>query len=341
MEICGSHPGLVLFKDIDAEAIKIYHLALKANGRGNDYRPDQDPMVPSSQFIMVSVFMGIWEAFLNIRGPLRLRFYVNTAIIEVNRSVALRPYPPTPSTSRRLTRAPRGELLCPWMVDPELDSGFVYDHEDFVDIQQSSFFDLNLEFDNSVEDYVNRILFQLSITTEERFSGHQWLIVHRPPTPPNPDNSLLTNILGAFCLLVASGSEEQNTKEYLMNMNKSNSLDNITLPEVFWKRVDVKITKRNDDDDDEENTNKANGQKQHTLIQVLMVRRRIETEEKLEGEVGQLQANVGSMNKRISVMEGRFENLKNMMKKIIEMQLKASPTIPRAEPKGKEILEEI
>ncbi|KAH0467848.1 hypothetical protein IEQ34_002881 [Dendrobium chrysotoxum] len=90
------------------------------------------------------------------------------------------------------------------MADPEFDYGFVYDQEGFVNILRSSFFDLDLEFDESVENYVNRILFQLSTAIDQRLSSNQWLIIHRPPTPSNPGNFQLTNILGALCLLVAS-----------------------------------------------------------------------------------------------------------------------------------------
>ncbi|KAH0437039.1 hypothetical protein IEQ34_026302 [Dendrobium chrysotoxum] len=80
----------------------------------------------------------------------------------------------------------------------------------------------------------------------------------------------------------------------------------------------------------------------NALIRVPMARRRVESlEEKLEGEVGQLRVDMRLMNEHISAIEGRFENLEDMMKKIIEMQLKASPTIPRAEPMKKKFLEEM
>ncbi|KAH0468957.1 hypothetical protein IEQ34_002189 [Dendrobium chrysotoxum] len=73
-----------------------------------------------------------------------------------------------------------------------------------------------------------------------------------------------------------------------------------------------------------------------------MARRRVEAlEEKLEGEVGKHRADVGSMKECISAMEGRFGNLKDMMKKIIEMQLKTLPVVPTAESKRKKILEEM
>ncbi|KAH0466683.1 hypothetical protein IEQ34_003921 [Dendrobium chrysotoxum] len=52
-------------------------------GGGNDDEPDQDLMVPSSRAIMVP------EAFLNARGPLRLRFSINTVIIGVRGIVTM------------------------------------------------------------------------------------------------------------------------------------------------------------------------------------------------------------------------------------------------------------
>ncbi|KAH0470131.1 hypothetical protein IEQ34_001689 [Dendrobium chrysotoxum] len=80
----------------------------------------------------------------------------------------------------------------------------------------------------------------------------------------------------------------------------------------------------------------------NALIRVPMARRRVESlEEKLEGEVGQLRVDMRSMNERISAIEGRFGNLEDMMKKIIEMQSKASLTIPRVEPMKKKFLEEM
>ncbi|KAL0924610.1 hypothetical protein M5K25_005454 [Dendrobium thyrsiflorum] len=69
------------------------------------------------------------------------------------------------------------------------------------------------------------------------------------------------------------------------------------------------------------------------------LRRRVEAlEEKLEGEIGKLRADAGLMKKRISAMEGRFENFEDMMK--LEMQLKTSTAIRTAKSNGKEILEE-
>ncbi|KAL0909013.1 hypothetical protein M5K25_023534 [Dendrobium thyrsiflorum] len=66
------------------------------------------------------------------------------------------------------------------MADPERDSGFVYNEQGFVDILRSPFFDLNLEVDDSVEEYVERIIFTLSNTIEEQLSTVQWQITAKP-----------------------------------------------------------------------------------------------------------------------------------------------------------------
>ncbi|KAL0913674.1 hypothetical protein M5K25_017151 [Dendrobium thyrsiflorum] len=60
------------------------------------------------------------------------------------------------------------------MADPELDSDFVYNEQGFIDILRSPFFDLNLEVDDSVEEYVERIIFTLSNAVEEQLSIVQW-----------------------------------------------------------------------------------------------------------------------------------------------------------------------
>ncbi|KAL0917417.1 hypothetical protein M5K25_012475 [Dendrobium thyrsiflorum] len=66
--------------------------------------------------------------------------------------------------------------------------------------------------------------------------------------------------------------------------------------------------------------------------------------EALEGEMEQLKARVEEkyfgVEGRLSTIENRFGNFEEMMKKMLEMQLKASSEIPRVEPWGKEIQED-
>ncbi|KAL0920377.1 hypothetical protein M5K25_009508 [Dendrobium thyrsiflorum] len=60
------------------------------------------------------------------------------------------------------------------MVDPERDHGFVFDNQWFIDIHRSPFFDVDLENDRSIEDYVERILFSLATAINQRQPPVQW-----------------------------------------------------------------------------------------------------------------------------------------------------------------------
>ncbi|KAL0924829.1 hypothetical protein M5K25_005687 [Dendrobium thyrsiflorum] len=66
------------------------------------------------------------------------------------------------------------------MANPELDSNFVYNEQGFVDILRSPFFDPNPEVDNSVEEYVERIIFTLSDAIEEKICNVQRKITAKP-----------------------------------------------------------------------------------------------------------------------------------------------------------------
>ncbi|PKU81667.1 hypothetical protein MA16_Dca019665 [Dendrobium catenatum] len=66
------------------------------------------------------------------------------------------------------------------MVDPELDYGIACDEEENVNILQSTFFDFNPKIDNSIEEYVDRIIFTLSEAVEEQLANVQWQIFSGP-----------------------------------------------------------------------------------------------------------------------------------------------------------------
>ncbi|PKU82682.1 hypothetical protein MA16_Dca021958 [Dendrobium catenatum] len=85
------------------------------------------------------------------------------------------------------------------MADPEVDHGFLYDDQGRTNILESHFFDVNLDVDASVEDYLDRILFTLvpSITTGSWILTSHLVDSPPPATPTNYD-------VGAVCLLVAS-----------------------------------------------------------------------------------------------------------------------------------------
>ncbi|KAL0908171.1 hypothetical protein M5K25_022645 [Dendrobium thyrsiflorum] len=86
------------------------------------------------------------------------------------------------------------------MADPEVDHGFVEDSQGRTDILRSPFFNLRLDHDQSMEDYVDRILYQLTLSIEEHIRLGCWQIVGRPPTPPMPATSPTTKIFGSFFL---------------------------------------------------------------------------------------------------------------------------------------------
>ncbi|KAL0915372.1 hypothetical protein M5K25_015784 [Dendrobium thyrsiflorum] len=90
------------------------------------------------------------------------------------------------------------------MVDPNVDHGFMEDSQGRTNILRSPFFDLNLNVDDSVEDYVDRIIFTLTQVVEEHLPTGPWLIMGRPPIPQSPATFPTTKILGSFFLVVIS-----------------------------------------------------------------------------------------------------------------------------------------
>ncbi|KAL0905313.1 hypothetical protein M5K25_023723 [Dendrobium thyrsiflorum] len=90
------------------------------------------------------------------------------------------------------------------MADLEVDHGFVYDDQGRTNILGSPFLDLNLDVDDSVEDYVDRILFTLAPSIEEHIPTGLWIIISYPSDPLSPATSPTNYTLGITCLLVAS-----------------------------------------------------------------------------------------------------------------------------------------
>ncbi|KAL0903768.1 hypothetical protein M5K25_028171 [Dendrobium thyrsiflorum] len=81
------------------------------------------------------------------------------------------------------------------MAEPKIDHGFVYNNQGEVDILSSPFFDPNWEHDDSVEDCVDRILYQLTKTIEEQRPKEHWFIVGRPLNSPLPATSSANKVL--------------------------------------------------------------------------------------------------------------------------------------------------
>ncbi|KAL0903630.1 hypothetical protein M5K25_012185 [Dendrobium thyrsiflorum] len=90
------------------------------------------------------------------------------------------------------------------MGDPELDSGFVYDEEGRTDVLNSPFFNVFFGSDETADDYLDRILYQLSLSLEEHIRPGRWILTGQPLPPPPPTTSPAARIFGITCLLVAS-----------------------------------------------------------------------------------------------------------------------------------------
>ncbi|KAL0916437.1 hypothetical protein M5K25_013948 [Dendrobium thyrsiflorum] len=66
------------------------------------------------------------------------------------------------------------------MADPERDFGIVYDDQGFIQILQSSFFDVNPEIDHTVNDYIDRILETVVLAVEDQLEIVEWRLAADP-----------------------------------------------------------------------------------------------------------------------------------------------------------------
>ncbi|XP_020684377.2 O-fucosyltransferase 35-like [Dendrobium catenatum] len=87
------------------------------------------------------------------------------------------------------------------MVDPEFDHRFVFDDQGRTNILGSPFFDVFFGNNETVEGYIDRILYQLTLLIEEHLPPGRWIIVGHPQLPPPPATSPPTKILGAIFLV--------------------------------------------------------------------------------------------------------------------------------------------
>ncbi|KAL0926244.1 hypothetical protein M5K25_002458 [Dendrobium thyrsiflorum] len=60
------------------------------------------------------------------------------------------------------------------MADPEHDHDFVFNDQELINILRSLFFNIDFENDQSVEDYVERILFSLASAIDQQHPPVQW-----------------------------------------------------------------------------------------------------------------------------------------------------------------------
>ncbi|KAL0908342.1 hypothetical protein M5K25_022831 [Dendrobium thyrsiflorum] len=73
-----------------------------------------------------------------------------------------------------------------------------------TDILGSPFFDVFFGSDKTADDYLDRILYQLSLSLEEHNRPGRWVINSRPLPPPLPGTSSADTILRVTCLTVTS-----------------------------------------------------------------------------------------------------------------------------------------
>ncbi|KAL0923351.1 hypothetical protein M5K25_007405 [Dendrobium thyrsiflorum] len=90
------------------------------------------------------------------------------------------------------------------MGDPNVDHGFSYDDQGRVDVLHSPFFDVAFGNDTTADEYVERVLYQLTLAIEDQLPTTRWSLVSRRPSSPNPATSPTTSTRGIPLLLVAS-----------------------------------------------------------------------------------------------------------------------------------------
>ncbi|KAL0908395.1 hypothetical protein M5K25_022889 [Dendrobium thyrsiflorum] len=90
------------------------------------------------------------------------------------------------------------------MADPEVDHGFAFDQQGRTNILRSQFFDVYFSHDEIANDYIDRILYQLSLSIEEHIHPGRWIIVGRPPLPHPPATTPPTKVFVFIFLVVIS-----------------------------------------------------------------------------------------------------------------------------------------
>ncbi|KAL0927878.1 hypothetical protein M5K25_002099 [Dendrobium thyrsiflorum] len=89
------------------------------------------------------------------------------------------------------------------MGDPDIDHGFLCDDRGRTDILGSSFFDVHFGNDEASNEYIDRILYQLSLSIEEHIPPGRWYLVSCPPTSSDLAIAPTTTTRGFYLLLVA------------------------------------------------------------------------------------------------------------------------------------------
>ncbi|KAL0914092.1 hypothetical protein M5K25_017596 [Dendrobium thyrsiflorum] len=90
------------------------------------------------------------------------------------------------------------------MVDPEVDHEFAYDSQGQIDILRLPFFDPHWEFVDSVEDYVDCILYHLAEIIDLQRPSGQLAIIRRSSPPPSPTTLPWIKTIDVVTFFVAS-----------------------------------------------------------------------------------------------------------------------------------------
>ncbi|KAL0911303.1 hypothetical protein M5K25_019435 [Dendrobium thyrsiflorum] len=91
------------------------------------------------------------------------------------------------------------------MADLDVDHGFVFDEQGRTDILRSPFFDVYFSQDDvTADDYLDRILYRLTLSIEEHIRPSQWVILRRRPPPLTTVTFPPTKVFDLLFLVVVS-----------------------------------------------------------------------------------------------------------------------------------------
>ncbi|KAL0914342.1 hypothetical protein M5K25_014685 [Dendrobium thyrsiflorum] len=176
-------------------------------------KPDVDILYPLTDAAACS-FTKTATAEISVCTPMRELLLVvarghpkPSPLLSLSRPLFLSPLRPTallPLSSRRpLLHNPHPSFRQGCMGDPDFDHGFMFDDQGRTDILGSPSFDVYFRTEETVDDYVDRILYQLTLSIEQHIPPGRWYIVNCPPPSPDSATSPATTTLGFLLLSVA------------------------------------------------------------------------------------------------------------------------------------------
>ncbi|KAL0915654.1 hypothetical protein M5K25_016087 [Dendrobium thyrsiflorum] len=107
-------------------------------------------------------------------------------------------------TTERFDSLERGRNQPPLYTPSRPPSIFEYDEEGRTDILNSPFFDVSFGADPTADEYLDRILYRLTLALEEHIVPGSWIIIGHPPPPPTPAIFPTLRILRASVLVLMS-----------------------------------------------------------------------------------------------------------------------------------------